>query len=94
MAYAEVTMDKNAPRGRKKLHHLEVHPTANGGHVVEHHHHPPHDGNVDRHSFGPGDGHEALAHIAKHAKIDWEHEEEESAGSETARDWEHEEEEA
>lgn len=68
MAMAEVKHE----RGKyKKLHHIEIHPGKSGGHAIHHHHHQ--DGGEYRepevHIFGEDEGHEALKHIAKHAKI-------------------------
>ena len=70
MALAESRMEKHETRGRKKLHHLEVHPAHNGGHMVMHHYHSS--GAYQEpatHVFGPDQGHEMMAHIAKHAKV-------------------------
>lgn len=57
----------------KSLHHLEIHPTENGGAVIQHHfshdngyHEPEH------YAFGKGEGKKAMAHIAKHANIEHE----------------------
>ena len=56
--------------GGKGIHHLEVHPAVNGGHVVKHIMHGAEFGEAQEHAFGPEQGHEVLAHIIKHAKID------------------------
>jgi hypothetical protein len=56
----------------KMLHHLEVTPTENEGHVVGHHfksgeggkYHEP-----EMHSFGPDEGQQAMDHIASAANI-------------------------
>lgn len=68
MAMAEA---KHETRGRKKIHHLEIHPGKNGGHAV-HHHHVHTDGHYSEpeiHVFGESEGHEMMKHIAKHAKV-------------------------
>jgi hypothetical protein len=72
MTYAEARMEKPETRGRKKLHHMRVHVPEHGheGHMITHH--AEEDGEAYKtHHFH--DGGEALAHIAKHAKM--EHEE-------------------
>ena len=70
MAHAMATVEREETRGRKKLHHLEIHPAKNGGHMVMHHF------SSDRgyqepatHVFGPDEGEEMMAHVAKHAKV-------------------------
>ena len=72
MAYAQAVMEHGSERrGRRKLHHLEVHPAHNGGHAVHHHYHQG-DGAYREpavHVFGPEEGHEMMKHIAKHAKV-------------------------
>jgi hypothetical protein len=70
--------------GGKGVHHLEVTPTHNGGHVVRHVMHGAEFGEAQEHAFGPEQGHEVLAHIAKHAKIEvgsGEHEESPHGGA-------------
>lgn len=66
------------PKGRKALHHIEVHHGKNGGHVVKHVFEMKFkDGDgaygpapePEEHVFGASEGKEALAHIQKHAKI-------------------------
>lgn len=65
ISVAESNRAKKAP---KRLHHIEIHPQLGGGHIVAHHHtsyeHPP-----EEHFFKNGDGHRAIAHIAKHAGL-------------------------
>jgi hypothetical protein len=65
--------EARTPREKgKKLSHLEVSKGEEGGHVVKHvyendgmtYHKPT------EHVFGADEGHEALAHIAKHAGIE------------------------
>ena len=66
MAMAE----KAETRGRKKLSELVIRPGANGGHMVEHRfsnyrgYQEP-----KTHVFGPEQGEEMMAHVAKHAKV-------------------------
>jgi hypothetical protein len=51
----------------KMLHHLEVTPSENGGHVVTHHFKPSAGGTYhepETHSFGPEEGPQAMEHIA------------------------------
>lgn len=70
MAHSMAMMEKAEPRGRKKLHHMEIHPAKNGGHMVMHHfasgsgYQEP-----QTHVFGPEQGEEMMAHVAKHAKV-------------------------
>ena len=60
-----------------KLHHMEIHPAENGGHMVMHHfaHSMSKNGAVmsmpepERHVFGPEQGHEMLAHLANELKL-------------------------
>lgn len=76
MAYAEVKVEKKEARGRKKLHHIEIHPAKNGGHMVQHHYH--HDMTYhepEHHVFGPEQGEEMMAHVMKHAKVKMDNEE-------------------
>jgi len=62
---------KREPKGRQ-IHHIEIKQAENGGHVVTHlfdnsgvgKYHMP-----EMHVFGPGEGDEALEHIAKHIGI-------------------------
>ena len=56
----------------KRIHHLEIHNGEDGGHRVVHHFHddgmayyPP-----KEHMFGKDEGHEVMAHVAKHAGIE------------------------
>ena len=70
MEHAKVTMEKPETRGRKKLHHLEIHPAKNGGHMVMHHF--ASDNGYQEpatHVFGPEQGEEMMDHVAKHAKV-------------------------
>ena len=76
MAHAMATMEKQETRGRKKLHHLEIHPAKNGGHMVMHHF--AGNGGYQEpatHVFGPEQGAEMMAHVMKHAKVQMDAEE-------------------
>lgn len=70
MAHSMAQMEKPETRGRKKLHHLEIHPAKNGGHMVMHHYHSER-GYMEpaTHVFGPEQGEEMMAHVMKHAKV-------------------------
>ena len=59
-----------AGKGSKKLHHMRVYPTKNGGHTIEHHFGEMTFQTPDSYSFGPGNSAEALAHVAKFAGMD------------------------
>jgi hypothetical protein len=64
------------------LHHLRVHKTTNG-HRIEHYHHRDGIEGVnpqEEHTFGPGQGAEVLAHIAKHMDISEQEEEADQSG--------------
>jgi hypothetical protein len=76
MAHRDVSSgsyDNRAPMAApklpaKELDHLRVREAENAGHVVEHHFTSGmHES--ETHVFGPEQGAEALAHIAKHAHI-------------------------
>lgn len=66
----------------KELHKIEIVPAENGGHTVHHHHREvrrdskSHGGvaqtyhEPESHVFGPHEGHEMLAHVANHLKIE------------------------
>jgi len=59
---------QRAQSERKVLSHLRIEPAEGGGHIVEHHfEHYAHE--PERHVFGATEGDEAMAHIAKYAKI-------------------------
>lgn len=87
------------PKGKVTLHHLEVHPAKNKGHVVKHvlevkfgpgelgYGSTP---EPEEHVFGPHEGAEALKHIAKHAKIKVEEPENDRAEEEEDKDEEEE----
>lgn len=66
-----------------KLRRMEIEPAENGGHTVTHHfkevmkaNSKTHSGigggfiEPEKHVFGEGEGHEMLAHIANHLKIE------------------------
>lgn len=58
--------------GKKKLHHLRIHPHK-GGHLVTHHAHHPMGGHEEQpyqsNVFSSDQGESLLAHISKHAKV-------------------------
>lgn len=84
------------PRSRKALHHLEVHPAKNGGHTIKHVFELKVKGGdgypvgptpePEEHVFGADQGHEAIEHIKKHAKIKDEEPDEEPAGADEAEE--------
>lgn len=75
MAYGEVTMARGAKhkKGKKVLDHMRIKEAENGGHTVEHHYNTvdgPGYHEPEMHVFGPDQGEEMLAHVAKHANVD------------------------
>lgn len=58
--------------GKTRLRSIEVEMAKNGGHVVRHRfeNNGPNYKEPEEYVFGDGQGHEALAHIAKHAGIE------------------------
>lgn len=57
---------KGKKSSKKELEHLRIHPSENGGHIVQHHfssaerfHEPEH------HVFAKGEGGKMLAHVGK-----------------------------
>lgn len=73
MAMHEASVPKEEERrGRKKLHHLRVHPVDGGGHLITHHAASEY-GHEEKpyrtHVFGKEEGSAAADHVAKHAKF-------------------------
>jgi len=82
--YREARNEGSSDEG---LHHLRVHKSHNGGHLVEHYH--SRSGIVgvnpqEHHVFSADEGTKVLAHIAKHMDIS-EQEEQEPASQGKAR---------
>ena len=77
MAHGSMTMEKPKGKGgRKKLHHIRIHP-VDGGHMVTHHAHsgeqygPEHEEKPYKtHLFGEGEGAAMMEHVARHVKAD------------------------
>jgi len=56
---------KGKGNGKKELHHMRLFPSANGGHLIEHHE-AEYDADPEPYVFSKDEGEKALAHVNKH----------------------------
>jgi len=76
MAHATMETPKKEMRGRKKLHHLRIHP-MDGGQMITHHAvnreeygTPYEEKPYKTHLFGKGESEAMMEHVRKHAKAE------------------------